>query len=352
MSGAATERLRFALRLFTLVATLWMLLVAGAGASSLPVVKPVTACGDLLKLDLSYLKEAPAGLDSAEVITESAKAPYCLVKGYAAPGVAFQVRLPTETWSQRMVMNGCGGYCGDLLSFPVSAPAASAGCAVVDSGELVVATHNGGHVGAMDKSHFLRSIADGAWADGDPFALVDFFYRSNRKATVAVKAIISAFYGQRPRYSYFDGCSSGGRAALQVAQRYPDDYDGIIAGAPTIDNTAENTFVHAWNVRVNRAPDGTSILTADKIPALAKAVLAACADSSGMIADARACKFDATALVCKGAAGSDCLTADQARIANLIWRGAADENVSSLRPAACPMDRNWPGRVRWRSRRA
>ena len=59
--------------------------------------------------------------------------------------------------------------------------------AMADSGELVLATHNGGHVGATDKAHFLRSIADGAWADGDPPALVDFFYRSNRKATVAVK---------------------------------------------------------------------------------------------------------------------------------------------------------------------
>ena len=142
---------------------------------------------------------------------------------------------------------------------------------------------------------------------------MDFFYRSNRKATVAVKAIVAAFYGQAPRFSYFDGCSSGGRAGLQVAQRYPDDYDGIVAGAPTIDNTDENTFVHSWNVRVNLAPDGTSILTADKIPALAKAVLAACADNSGMIQDPRACHFDASSLVCKGADAADCLTPDQAR---------------------------------------
>ena len=314
-----------------------MLIGSGAAnASPLSVVKPIMACGDMLKLDLSYLKEAPAKLDSAAVVTEGASAPYCLVSGYVAPGVAFQVRLPTETWTQRMVMNGCGGYCGDLLSLPVGAPSASTGCAVAGSGELVVASHDGGHVGATDKGHFLRSIADGAWAVGDPSALVDFFYRSNRKATVAVKAIVAAFYGQPPRFSYFDGCSSGGRAALQVAERYPDDYDGIVAGAPTIDNTDENTFVHGWNVRVNEAPDGASILTADKIPALAKAVLAACADTSGMIQDPRVCHFDATSLVCKGADAPDCLTPDQARAANLIWRGPEDEKGERLAPGGMP----------------
>ena len=321
---------------FAVAACVLALSAFGAGAAPLPVVKPAMACGGVLKLDLSYLKEAPAKLDSAAVVNEGAPAPYCLVSGYIAPGVAFQVRLPTETWTQRMVMNGCGGYCGDLLSLPVGAPSASTGCAVAGSGELVVASHNGGHVGATDKGHFLRSIADGAWADGDPSALVDFFYRSNRKATVAVKAIVAAFYGQPPRYSYFDGCSSGGRAGLQVAERYPDDYDGIAAGAPTIDNTDENTFVHGWNVRVNEARDGTSILTADKIPALAKAVMAACADNSGMIQDPRACHFDASSLACKGADAPDCLTPDQARVANLIWRGPEDEKGELLAPGGMP----------------
>ena len=332
-SGVALGRL---LARLVFSACLLALLACSAGAATLPVVKPVMACADLMKLDLSYLKEAPTKLDSATMVTEGAPAPYCLVSGYAAPGVAFQVRLPTETWSQRMVMNGCGGYCGDLISLPVGVSAASTGCAMAGSGELVVASHNGGHVGATDKSHFLRSISDGAWAVGDPSALVDFFYRSNRKATVAVKAIVAAFYGQPPKFSYFDGCSSGGRAGLQVAERYPDDYDGIVAGAPTIDNTAENTFVHGWNVRVNEAPDGTSILTADKIPALAKAVLAACADKSGMIQDPRACHFDASSIVCQGADSSDCLTEVQARVANLIWRGPEDEKGRLLAPGGMP----------------
>ena len=322
-----------------LLTVCWMLAlsVLPVKAATLPPVKPVMACADLLKRDFTYLKEAPTKLNSASVVSDGTPTPYCLVSGYVAPNVEFQVRLPTESWTQRLVMNGCGGYCGNLISLPVSgSPSASTGCQVAASGELAVAAHNGGHVGATDRGSFLRTISDGVWAIDDPGALIDFFYRSNRKATLAVKAIMTAFYGQPPRYSYFDGCSSGGRAALQVAQRYPDDYDGIVAGAPTIDNTAENTFVHAWNVRVNEAPDGTSILTAEKIPALAKAVLAACADSSGMIQDPRACHFDAISLVCKNGDSADCLTSDQARIANLIWRGPVDESGVLLAPGGMP----------------
>ena len=329
--------LRIAL-LSALLSVCWTLAlgVLPAKAVALPPVKPVIACADLLKRDFTYLKEAPTKLDSASVVSEGTPTPYCLVSGYVAPNVEFQVRLPTENWTQRLLMNGCGGYCGSLISLPVGSPSASTGCEVAASGELAVAAHNGGHVGAANRGSFLRTISDGAWAIDDPAALVDFFYRSNRKATLAVKAIMTAFYGQPPRFSYFDGCSSGGRAALQIAQRYPDDYDGIIAGAPTIDNTAENTFVHGWNVRVNEAPDGTSILTAEKIPALAKAVLAACADQSGMIQDPRTCHFDATSILCARADSPDCLTADQAHVANLIWGGAVDEAGVLLAPGGMP----------------
>ena len=308
-----------------------------AHAATLAAVRPVMACGDLLQHDFTYLQDAPTKLDSASLVAEAGKPPYCLVSGYVAPGVKFQVRLPTETWTQRLVMQGCGGYCGDLISLPVHAvPPAASGCTPVDSGELAIAGHNGGHVGATDRAHFLRTISDGMWAVGDPTALVDFFYRSNRKATVAVKAVMEAFYGQPARFAYFDGCSSGGRAALQVAQRYPNDYDGILAGAPTIDNTAENTFVHAWNVSVNRAPDGTAILTPDKIPALAHAVLAACADASGMIQDPRTCHYDALRLLCVGAETPACLTPQQALAATRIWHGPQDERGTLLAPGGMP----------------
>ena len=134
---------------------------------------------------------------------------------------------------------------------------------------------------------------------------------------------------------------------MQVAQRYPNDYDGILAGSPTIDNTAENTFLHAWNVRVNSRPDGTSILTADKIPALHAAVLAACADNSGMITDPRTCHFDATTIICPGADSPSCLTPAQAQVANVVWRGPVDENGKLLSPGDQPYGTElaWAGSI-------
>jgi feruloyl esterase len=322
-----------------------------ASAVTLPVTLPVMSCADLAKVDFSKIEGAPTKINLTVVDTPANRpipTPQCYVGGTAGADVRFDLRLPTENWTGRLVMQGCGGYCGTLITLPSGYGAsASQGCPKFASGEVAEAAHNGGHVGQTNGSRFLASISDGAWAADNPGALVNFFYASNHTATLAVKAIIAAFYGTPVKYSYFDGCSSGGRAGLHMAQRYPDDYDGILSGAPTIDNTQTNTFLHAWNVRVNRAADGTSILTADKIPALANAVLAACADSSGMVADPRACHFNPQTLVCPGADNVSCLTPAQARAASLIYQGAVDERGRLLQPGGMPYGSElaWAGSI-------
>jgi len=325
-------------------------------AAILPVVTPVMACADLLKVDFTGLEGAPTKLNSAVVVDPSASVPtqQCVVTGYVASKVKFTVRMPTQTWTQRLVMKGCGGYCGDLIAptptgYDVGGNSgAGVGCPFVNSGELAIAAHNGGHTGNTNAGRFLAAIADGMWAIEDSTALIDFFYASNHKATVAAKAVMNTFYGRIPTYSYFDGCSSGGRAALHEAQRFPDDYDGILAGSPTIDNTSENTFLHSWNVRVNSTPNGTSILTADKIPVLAQAVLAACADNSGMIQDPRTCHFDARVLLCPAGTNTPgCLTAQQANVANLVWQGPVDQTGALMSPGDQPYGSElaWAGSI-------
>jgi Tannase and feruloyl esterase len=342
---------RLSWRLAAVIVVLLTSVQSPVGATTLPVTLPVMSCADLAKVDFSKLEDAPTKINLT-VIADSSTQPVptrqCVLSGYVGQDVQFNVRLPLDNWTGRLVMQGCGGYCGTLITLPISYGASAAdGCPRFASGELAVAGHNAGHVGQTNSSRFLASISDGAWAADNPEALVNFFYASNHKVTLAVKAIVAAFYGHPATYSYFDGCSSGGRAALHMAQRYPDDYNGILAGAPTIDNTETNTFLHAWNVRVNRAPDGTSILTADKIPALASAVLAACADNSGMVADPRACHFNPQSLLCNGADSPSCLTPAQVRAASLIYQGAVDERGQLLQPGGMPYGSElaWAGSI-------
>jgi feruloyl esterase len=99
---------------------------------------------------------------------------------------------------------------------------------------------------------------DGSWAAYDPQAQIDFAYRSEHVTAQAAKAVIARFHGHSPAYSYFDGCSDGGREALMEAQRYPGDFDGIAAGAPANDMVVQNTFHHAWNVLTNLDEDGAT----------------------------------------------------------------------------------------------
>jgi Tannase and feruloyl esterase len=301
-----------------------------AHAADLGAVKPVMECADLLKVDFTSLNDAPTRLNAATVVNQGTAPPYCSVTGYVASQVNFEVRLPISGWTQRFLMRGPGGY-GGVVNLTFGAGDAAVGSPRVLSGELAVASHDTGHQLARNKIG-----GDGLWALGNPGAVVDFTYKASHKVTVAAKALIETFYGQPARYSYFTGSSNGGRAGLAEAQRYPDDYDGILSGAPTIDYIATNTFYHSWVIRHNTRPDGHPILTADKIPALAAAVLRACADNSGMIQDPRTCDFDAKALLCKTVDDPSCLTPEQATVANLFYQGPVDEKGNRLTSGLFP----------------
>lgn len=304
--------------------------IDGARAAQLAVVAPIKSCAEIKALDLSRGAAGPARIDSAEIATEGAQQ-FCIVKGYVAPAVNFVIRLPASGWTQRYLQLGCGGYCGGATLTSGSVDRQSAGCGAYAGKEMAVATSDLGH------RRSATFFPDGVWAAGNPGAIVDFAYAANHKTALVAKAIVRAFYGSEPKYSYFSGCSDGGRQGLEEAQRFPDDFDGIVAGSTTLDVVATNTVWHAWNVRVNSRPDHMPILTADKIPALAKAVRDACAGPDGLIADARACRFDARTLVCKsGQDDASCLTPEQADAATKIWQGPVDETGEHLFPGGLP----------------
>jgi hypothetical protein len=319
--------MHFVLTLTVVVASAWF---NQAPAAQLGVVAPTKSCSDIKALDLSRGATEPARIDTAETVVEGERQ-FCVVKGYVAPAVNFVVRLPIGGWTQRYLQLGCGGYCGGASLTSPSVDRQSAGCGTYVSKEMVVASSDLGH--RRSQTFF----PDGVWAVGNPEAVVDFAYAGNHKTAIVAKAIIAAFYGQAPRFSYFSGCSDGGRQGLEEAQRFPDDFDGIVAGSTTLDVVATNTVWHAWNVRVNSRADGMPILTADKIPALAKAVRDACAGSDGLIADARRCDFDAHTLVCApGRDPASCLTSEQADVVTKIWQGPVDETGRRLFPGGLP----------------
>jgi feruloyl esterase len=146
-----------------------------------------------------------------------------------------------------------------------------------------------------------------------------------------MKAIVRAYYGRRPTYSYFSGVSDGGHEALVLAQRYPADFDGIIAGAPANNWAPLVGLVAPWVAAVNQNAQGKQILATEKLPALHAAVMAACADENGVIKDPRACTFDPASMRCpEGSDQPNCLTEAQINVVRNEYRGPSDKDGHGL----------------------
>jgi len=305
------------------------------GLADLAAIPPVLACADVTGLDLSGVADAPVTIRSATVVSTGAPAPYCEVRGTIAPADTIVVRLPVNGWTQRYVQTGCGGLCG---SANINYPQAST-CPVIADGTVASATTDMGHQG----------LNDGSWAAGNPQAQIDFSYRGVHETAKVAKAIITAFYGRQPVYSYFDGCSDGGREALMEAQRYPGDFDGIAAGAPANNMAVQNTFHHAWNVLTNKDADGNFILLAGKLPLIHTAVLDACDAldglTDGLIDDPRLCHFDPKTLRCAtGQDPSTCLSPAEAAVVQRLHDGAVDAKGTRLEPAIA---HEWGSELEW-----
>jgi feruloyl esterase len=314
---------------------------SGADSPSVPVapaIAPKLACGDLVQSggpprpgvpDFSQIPDAPARVSSATVVGATATAPeLCDVKGYVAPQVQFELKLPTKSYQGRYLQAGCGGFCGSIT--PTTFPA----CDAELGGDFALSTTDDGHAGA--------SGFDAVWAANDRQLRIDMYFRAVHVTAVASKAIIAAFYGQAPRYSYFNGCSEGGREGLMEAQRYPDDFDGIVAGAPAAYWSPLNAEYQPWNARSNTAPDGSSIITPAKLPALHQAVIAACDAKDGLadgeIEDPRDCAFDPGSIQCPGATDQPtCLTDAQVQAARRLYGGPRDQRGRRLYPGGEPL---------------
>lgn len=240
----------------------------------------VLECVDLIGTDIGGVLDTSGTVTSAEVV-ETDNGSYCRVQAEVGVATKFEARMPLTTWNGRYLQLGCGGMCG-AIRFGVS-PAADSKM-ILDDNRFVVASTNEGHDGAQmlggDATNELRA---------------DYGYRANHWTAVAVKHLIDEFYGQPASFSYFQGYSDGGRAAVNEAQRYPEDFDGIIAGAPAIYTSESLTAAFIWRGM------WASKLGSDARQVLADGALAACdaADGvvDGQISNPAACDFDPMTLV-------------------------------------------------------
>lgn len=256
---------------------------------------------------------------------------FCRVAIEARPStdsdIKIEVWLPVGDWNGKFQGRGNGGFAGEI-----------------DYHAMAVAVHEGYATAGTDTGHAAAGT-DARWALGHPEKITDYGYRAIHEMTMSAKAVIKEFYGNHLRHSYFASCSNGGRQALMEAQRFPADYDGIIAGAPA------NYWTHlltsaVWDAQATTSEEA-SYIPSSKLPAIARAVNEACdaqdGVSDGILNDPRKCHFDPAAIVCKEEESDQCLTAAQATALKKLYEGAHDRQGTRIFPGLLPGAEDGPG---------
>jgi Tannase and feruloyl esterase len=268
---------------------------------------------------------APAPFSGEDVSALYKSMPaFCRVAAVAKPtadsDIKIQVWLPASGWNGKLLGIGNGGFAG-----------------LIDEMQLASAVKHGYAATATDAGH-TGSPIDAAWAVGHPEKVIDFGHRGIHEMTRVAKAVEQSYYSKPAQRSYFAGCSDGGREALMEAQRYPEDYDGILAGAP-----ANN-----WTPLLTTAAYDTQALTVDpanfipqsKIPTIAAAVNAACDEidgvRDGVLNDPRQCHFDAATIQCKAEDSDKCLTAAQVTALKKVYAGTPGSAGHIVYPGYLP----------------
>lgn len=282
-------------------------------------------CGSLAKLALpaTRITEA-ASVPAGDYKNFKGMPAFCRVAGVIAPApdsdIRFEVWLPASGWNKQFLGIGNGGFAGNI-SF--------AG--------LAEAVRNGYAAASTDTGHQAGGT-DARWALHHPEKIIDFGHRAIHETAVKGKAITAGFFGSNPVRSYFSSCSNGGRQALMEAQRYPEDYDGIIAGAP-----ANNWTLLMTNAAKNTQAtlrDPASYIPAEKLPAIQAAAIAACdrndGVADGVIENPGGCRFDPAVLACPGADSAQCLTRPQLAALRELYGGLRDGKKKVLFPGYAP----------------
>jgi feruloyl esterase len=267
-------------------------------------------------------ESALPSLPDVQIVSVSAEAglaPHCKVAGVIGTETHFELLLPDD-WNGKFVMGGGGGFVGSVMNTSLLFGSLQAGYATVGT--------DTGHRG-----HPL----DASWAHNNLERLVSFGHQAVHRTAATAKALTEAYYREGIRRSYFTGCSRGGGQGLMAAQRYPEDFDGIVAGAPAYDWTPG---LAALATQITRAmyPEPGNLEEAVVGPAeqelIESSYLAMCDEQDGLkdgiLNDPRTCGFDVTALLCEDEKSRSCLSQQQIAAVRVVYNGPQDSRGNAL----------------------
>ena len=294
---------------------------------------------------LTALGVPGVAIASAEAKADGNGPPLCDVKGTltttgegAPDGAArFEVRLPAQ-WNGKVLFLGVGGFGGNLYPSVTRTDLLAA-----SAGNFATAITDTGHEGLN---------ANASWAlvkpgVADDAKLTDYYFRAVHEVAVTAKQLIQGYFGKSPAKSYFDGCSNGGRQALMEASRYPDDFDGIVAGAPFMDFKA----ILAGTRLYQHLLKPSAYVPAALLPAVDRAMLASCdaADGvkDGLVQNPAQCALDLKSLICKPGEGENCLNAEQAGALETYFTATRAETGRYLFPGSANTDLQGAGMNVW-----
>jgi feruloyl esterase len=233
---------------------------------------------------------------------------HCRVKLTLKPSsdsnIYSELWMPTDGWNGKLLVVGNGGFAGSIQGY----------------GDMQVALRLGYATAATDTGHNTADGPNGMFALGHPEKIVDFADRALHETTVESKRLIRTFYNRTPQYSYYKGCSTGGRQGIMAATRFPDDYDGIIAGALANRHIHMHTAGSARQIELARHPD--MAISPEKAQMVSDAVMNKCdLLHEGFLNNPQQCTFDFSKFLCKGAESNECLTQPQLKAVEMFYGG-------------------------------
>ena len=307
--------------------------VSAAAPGRAPIACDAVAALVLPDTIITLTESVPAGSFTPPGTSQALQVPaFCRVAATSAPAVKFEVWLPRDTWNGKFHTAGNGGMAG-----------------VISYGAMQGALDRGYATASTDTGHVRPSAGgfDASWALGRPDLIEDFGHRSIHLTAVHGKTIVETYYGNAPTQSYYVGCSKGGQQGMMEAQRYPEDFDGLVVGNPAHNWTSFYAGAHLWYA-LSTLADPESYIPAEKVKILGNAVTAACdaldGIEDGVIDDPRRCTFNPEALTCDDVtAGEHCFSEKQVKAIKAIWQGPVNAAGEVLYPGLVPGGEAGPG---------